>query len=420
MKVSKYNIIKEIDDKILVYNSYSKASIFLESGSDTSMFEDIESFNELDSDNKKLLIDEGFVIEDDRDELSEIKYIYEQKYFDTSFFNIILVPTLACNFKCPYCCEKDYTCGKENIKKYFSVLKKYAEKNFHLHNIVQISMFGGEPLLCADELLEFLSWAKKDAGEKGYEYFTSIVTNGSLLTKDIFLKLLDHNLYALQITIDSDKENHDNMRIFKNGKPSFDLLINKINEFVPLSTKYENFKFVVRINLNNTTVEKVKDSLNKIDKKNRKYIHLLIRAIYQTHAYHENNTNNLNDLKQYFDLGEKLGFNILQEKYNYQTCEACGDRKMFSLMPDLSIWKCINDLGYKDACVGRINDDGEIEINPENTVKWYKSCTSAFTDKDCINCKLLPDCLGGCPLYKCKHCKKSCRTFDMVSLPLIY
>ena len=420
MKISQYNIEKKYDDKILIYNSFSKASIILEKNSNTDMFKDIDSFNKLSEEEKKILIDQGFVVDDDRDEFSEIKYIYEQKYFDTEFFNIVLVPSLLCNFACPYCFEKNFDYDRSRVKKYFSTLKKYASKNFKMHKVVQISLFGGEPLLYSGECLEFLDWVKEDSIKNGYEYFTSIVTNGSLLNKDILNRLLSHNLYSLQITIDSDKENHDNMRKFKDGRPSFDLLINKINELVPMTIKYEKLKFIMRINLNNTSVDKVSETLKRIKIKNRKYIHLLIRAIYNTHAYNETNTNSVSELLEYFELGDKLGFNVLKEKYYYQTCEACGDRKFFYLMPDLTLRKCINDLGFEESCIGRLDDEGEPHLNANNIVNWYKNCMSAFIDKDCVNCKMLPDCLGGCPLYKCKYNKKSCRTFDMSCLPFMF
>lgn len=226
---------------------------------------------------------------------------------------------------------------------------------------------------------------------------------------------------SLQITIDSDKDNHDKMRIYQNGNPSFDLLIEKINEVIPLGNEYENFKFVLRINLNNTNIKKVNETLMRINHKQREKTHLLIRAIYNTHAYNEKNENSVFELQEYFDLGMELGFNVLKEKYQYQTCESCGDRKTFHLMPDLSIWKCINDMGYEKSKIGSIKEDGTIELIPENIVNWYKSCMSAFSDSECLECKMLPDCLGGCPLYKCKNKgRKSCRSFDMMSLPSIY
>ena len=78
-KISKYNIIKRYDNKIIVYNSYTKANIFLSSDSSTEAFEDIKEFEKLDDETKKLLIDNGFVIDENRDELAEIKYMFEKK-----------------------------------------------------------------------------------------------------------------------------------------------------------------------------------------------------------------------------------------------------------------------------------------------------------------------------------------------------
>ena len=418
MKVSKYNIVKEYEDKTLVYNSFSKASLILEKDSNTKAFENIDEYDKLDNETKKILYENGFVIDDEVDEFEELKYIYEKKFFDSNILNIILVPSLKCNFKCPYCFEKDLTCGKENVKKYFEVLKKYALKYFKNYKCVQISLFGGEPLLYAKECIEFLDFIAEDSKKNNYKYITSIVTNGSLLTEEIFFCLYKHNLSSLQITIDSNKEVHDKNRIFKNGKLSFDLLIEKINMISSLDLKNKKFKFIVRINLNNTDVETVKNDLQKIN--NRNNVYLLIRAIYNTHAYTQNNINNVNELKKFYDMSTELGFKILKERYQFQTCEACGDEKVFHLMPDLSMWKCINDLNYTKAKIGVLNSDGNPELIPENIVFWHKNCISGFTDKECIDCKMLPDCLGGCPLYKCKNKNKSCRTFDMFSLPIIY
>ena len=351
-KISNYNIVKEYKDKIIVYNSYTKANIFLEKGSSTKAFEDIDEFNKLDENTKNILIRNGFIIDEDRDEFSEIKYMYEKKYYDKTFFNIVLVPSLACNFSCPYCFEKDLKCGSEDIKKYFSALKKFAKKNFKNYKCIQISLFGGEPLLFAKQCIEFLDWVKKDAKENNYKYFTSIVTNGSLLTEKILDGLLENDLRMLQITIDSDKKTHDLTRRFKNGKPSFDLLIEKISMIINKTKNKKDFKFVLRINLSNTTVKKVRESLEYINPKYRSKVNLLIRSVYNTHAYKDKNKNNNSQIDDYFDMGKELGFEIFQESFQYQSCEACADDKFFYLMPDLSVWKCINDLNYDKAKIG--------------------------------------------------------------------
>ncbi|MBR3363166.1 MAG: 4Fe-4S cluster-binding domain-containing protein [Bacilli bacterium] len=415
-KISKYNIIKKYDDKIIVYNSYTKASLFLDKNSNTDAFEDIKVFNKLDKDTKKVLIANGFVIDKNRDEFAEIKYIFEKKYYDKTFLNIVLVPSLACNFSCPYCFEKDLKCGKENIKKYFSALKRFAKNNFKDYKCIQISLFGGEPLLFVKNCLQFLNWVKQDSNDKKYDYFTSIVTNGSLLTEEILDELLQNNLKMVQITIDSDKETHDLTRKFKTGKPSFDLLIEKISMIVDKTKSYEDFNFVLRINLSNTTVQKVKESLEHIEPKYRSKVNLLIRSVYNTHAYQDDNDNDNSQIDNYFAIGQELGFSIFQESFQYQSCEACADDKFFYLMPDLSMWKCINDLNYNDACIGQMNEDGSVTTDPMKNVKWSKNAMSQFMDEECINCKKLPDCYGGCILRKCKTCKKQCRPFEMTSM----
>ena len=43
-----------------------------------------------------------------------------------------------------------------------------------------------------------------------------------------------------------------------------------------------------------------------------------------------------------------MGYNIVKNNYYYKTCEACGDDNFFYLMPDLSMWKCINDLEHAE------------------------------------------------------------------------
>lgn len=80
MKVSKYNIVKEYEDKTLVYNSFSKASLILEKDSNTKAFENIDEYDKLDNETKKILYENGFVIDDEVDEFEELKYIYEKKF----------------------------------------------------------------------------------------------------------------------------------------------------------------------------------------------------------------------------------------------------------------------------------------------------------------------------------------------------
>jgi hypothetical protein len=79
--------------------------------------------------------------------------------------------------------------------------------------------------------------------------------------------------------------------------------------------------------------------LLNFESKYRKRINLLIRAVYSTHAYSEDNYNNVGELEKFYDEGNKLGFKILKNTYYHQSCEGCADNKFFYLMPDLTMWK---------------------------------------------------------------------------------
>lgn len=419
LKFSSYNILREEECGFSLYNSFTKASIYLDKSFYSDSLNNLEIFKREYSDLISLFRDYGFIIDADRDELAELEYLFNLSYFDKSVLNIVLVPSLACNFKCPYCFEKGHTYSY-NVDEYFNILKIYAKKHFKNYRKVQLSLFGGEPLLYIDKIFEFLDFVSDDAKSNSYQYCVSMVTNGSLLTTEILHKLMKHNLFSLQITLDSDKDKHNQLRIFKDGSPSFDLLLDKINTVVAPTLLETSYQFNIRINLTNTNPELFEETLQYIIPAYRPYITLLIRAVYDTPSYNESNCNSIKHLKEYYDVGSKLGFKIVKSTYYHQSCEGCADSRFFYLMPDLSMWKCINNLDYDGACIGKIKADGEPIVNATHVSNWYACACACFKDADCIQCNLLPDCLGGCILYCSKNKKKMCKTYDMASLPYRY
>ena len=52
------------------------------------------------------LYENAFIIDDDFDERDLLKYMFNKSFYSDDFLNIVLVPGLECNFKCPYCFEK--------------------------------------------------------------------------------------------------------------------------------------------------------------------------------------------------------------------------------------------------------------------------------------------------------------------------
>lgn len=413
-KISQYNHYLCINNQNYIYNSFTKSSILV-NGEDFRL----ENYKKLSQEQIDILSDQGFLVEKDYDECEAIKYKFNSNYFGgNAFLNVVLVPGMDCNFKCPYCFEKvpgSRSLFETNQERYFSVLKKYAKKIFGKYENVQISLFGGEPLLFSSRIFDFFDFLEQEM--PGLSYFSSIVTNGSLLNKKTAKQLIKYKCKSVQITLDGCKNIHDKTRIFKDGTESYNLLIENINEIIPILP--DDCLFNLRINLSNVFVDEVKKTLQDIDEINRRKIRVLFRPIYNTDCFKHENLNKTYDLRPFFDIANELGFNIVKNTYFYQACESCSGDNFYYIMPDLSLWKCINDINFKEAQIGRITEDGDLDFYADKLIQWYKY-SNCFEDDQCKGCKLLPDCYGGCVLYQAKHSKRSCKDFEMAALPYLY
>ena len=187
MKFSNYNVFRRINGNPYVYNSVTKAFLRV---SDTALpFEDstltnVEQF--FQEDDLTVLIENGFVVEDNFDELKALEFIYKKSFFNATDLTLILTPTFECNFACPYCFEAPQRGANttvpqratKTVERYFSSLEKYAKKHFHLYRHVELSLFGGEPLLLFENFSNFLNYTKALSEEQRFSYSTSITTNG--------------------------------------------------------------------------------------------------------------------------------------------------------------------------------------------------------------------------------------------------
>ena len=108
--------------------------------------------------------------------------------------------TTFCNMKCPGCyrgCNRSDNKQEhfplERLKKEILMLKK-------IRNCQTITISGGEPLI-HPQILEIVRFIKKEGMNP------VIFTNGSLITKDLLIKLKSAGLTGMEIRVDSLREN---------------------------------------------------------------------------------------------------------------------------------------------------------------------------------------------------------------------
>lgn len=151
-KKSQFNIsyyAKNDVDSWIYANTYSgcimfadqEMSNFLENYSNDSLM----ILNNKYPDIANYLIDNGFLVRENLDELKRIRSRFQENKFAKHFLNLTLMPTSACNLDCSYCYQETHTKSfsssiVEQLKQFVS---NYISKIKHLN----ITWYGGEPLL---------------------------------------------------------------------------------------------------------------------------------------------------------------------------------------------------------------------------------------------------------------------------------
>jgi len=184
---------------------------------------------------RKILADAEF------DELSFLQNEY--KKMQDERLTITIMPTEKCNLRCVYCYES-FDNSELSEKDYELIFQEIQNKVAGGVKRVDISWFGGEPLLKVDSIIDFNERLIQYANENDVEYGMGITTNGVLLDAITFEKLCESGLYSYQITLDGFA--HDSQRIFTNKKGSFDIVYRNIIQMLETDL---DFHLAVRVNI---------------------------------------------------------------------------------------------------------------------------------------------------------------------------
>lgn len=128
--------------------------------------------------------------------------------------------TDKCNLRCEYCylphVKKDMT-----IETGISAIESiFRSAKIHKYKKIKIKYAGGESLLKFELIMVLHEHAKKLATETSIELKETILTNGTLISKDIIREIIKTNI-SIMISLDGIGEYHDTHRPYANGKSSF-------------------------------------------------------------------------------------------------------------------------------------------------------------------------------------------------------
>lgn len=318
---------------------------------------------------------------------------------------LVIAPTMLCNFKCPYCFVKDnlknQIMSKETIDKIINLIKTQG-------NECLVEWFGGEPSLVPD-LLEYFYTKAYENNVKIHR--SLLITNGSFENTEIW-HIIEEYITQIQITLDGTEVIHDERRIYKNGKGSFnkilknlDLLYEKIQE----GKIKNNLDVIIRCNVDkNNLLDSITLRTFILDRYDSVF-RFEFAKVYKA-GIEQYDKSILSD-KEWANYLIKLyeDYGILTYPYlptNHILYHHCRASIPYSYVfdPIGNIYKCEIDIGEEEKIVGNCKSNF---ISKNNIEAKYAFSTYNLLPKKCYNCSLLFFCWGGCVHYRFENKMKA-------------
>ncbi len=319
--------------------------------------------------------------------------------YNLSQLSLVLVPTTACNFDCPYCFEG------QKIGKFMSdetqlQLVEFIKKRETVKNI-SLTWYGGEPLLAFQRVQKLYNAIREIDGVEINGH--SILTNGYLINREIIDFMCETGLKSIQITLDGVKENHNLTRCLKGSREgTYENIIRNIGEIL---TNLPDCDLSIRINI------------SKRNKRDYISMHKELRRLYPDKTFaiypgiiREETPDGCSmcysclNPADYFEFlkechQEGISVDFMPRKIEGKGC-IIHSLNAFIIGPEGEIYTCWNDVNHPDRVVGNIRTN---DFNNRRLFMHYLLETSPFSDKNCKDCVVFPACSGGCGYYRSKN-----------------
>ena len=368
-----------------------------------------ECFEKIEEETLSLLVKKEFIVDKNEDEFENIISDNQSKIQKNSTLSLTIQPTANCQLGCHYCGQthsKDYM--QEDVYE-----KMYDRITFLLQTSsckkLNVCWYGGEPLTRIKTIHTLSDKLLHISFDKGIDYSASMVTNGLALKKAIFEELVEkHKVQSFQITIDGTASYHDTRRITKQGKHTYDTILNNIKEIIQ-SPFYTKDMIVIRCNVDRTNSNGVSDLIDELANANLKdKIRFYVAPI--TDWGNNNATENVGIDKKSLASMEidwliksmRNGFasqkNIIPQR-QYEVCMVVNDKsEVYDAFGNVyPCWEFPYTEPYLGAeyKIGNLKDDYDTFNTNAITRNWNTYIKEGKTW--CKECKFLPVCGGGCP-----------------------
>jgi len=395
MKSSRYNFFFEgADGSILAYNALRNGLAVVDADIRAAV-ESLEPGGEprVDSEMLAELERGGFVIPDDLDELAVLRIRRHVQQYGGNWLGLTIAPTINCNLACKYCFENP-TKGIMSEEVQDKVVELASQGIEAGMRGVSLTWYGGEPLLCMDVIERLSSKLIVLCEDKKVGYTASIITNGTLLSREVAEKLKALKVTSAQVTLDGPREVHDRRRPYRSGAGTFDTIISRLEEAAGI------LPVALRVNVDRSNVEKARrfyGNLSAYSWFDPEIFSVYFGYVRKFSASCRCSQDECLMLSEFWDreyeLQEQLvGLGVTEPAYP-DISSGCGATSISSYVvgPEGELYKCWNHLGDRTQVVGNVAEP--VDFGP----LYIRYLSESFeNDPECLECRFLPICMGGC------------------------
>lgn len=330
-------------------------------------------------------------------------------FLNTITNSVFIILGKKCNFNCKYCIQNEYhENNNKNVKINYNVYNFIKKISSNQKEKIDIVFYGGEPLLYFDIIKEIIKHTIF------YNVRFKIISNGSLITKDIVNFI---NKYNINIAISWDGKNTKNTRfidIFENKELKNlifeinNLTINTVlssenyplemcEEIQKLANEYMGFNnhgkidfhFEELIDNNIQYKDLLNIDFNRINQEIKIIIQNCLDLLVLYFRYHKFEFNEFNYIKFMFI---KKYFDLLSDHINNNILEPC-----YTGIKDLSI-DLQGNLYFCQDSNNIIENINNLEIKKYKNRYNYFNKNSIMAQNSCKKCLYYSICLSGCKL----------------------
>ena len=310
-----------------------------------------------------------------------------------------------CNLACKYCfAEEGEYHGRRALMSY-EVGKKALDfliaNSGSRHNL-EVDFFGGEPLMNWQVVKDLVAYGREQEKIHDKHFRFTVTTNGVLLNDEI-QEFVNKEMDNVVLSLDGRKEINDQMRPFRNGKGSYDLIVPK---FQKLAESRHQEKYYIRGTFTRNNLDFSEDILH-FASLGFKQISIEPVVGEETDPY----AIQKEDLPKIFEEYDKLariiverqregkGFNFFHFMIDLEggpcvskRLSGCGSgTEYLAVTPWGDLYPCHQFVGDEDFLMGNV-DEG---IHHPEIADEFRGL-SVYSKEDCRHCFARFYCSGGC------------------------